>query len=381
VTFGDKLAVGNGVYARVEGKSPIEVVPADVLDKLDRPASALRQLKLIETPSANIKQISIDRKDGKLALVKTGENWEVTEPAKMPADSSAVTDLLGAISNMRAASFAEDVDPSDVMKRAEGPVASVTFSTAAPATQPTTHPTSQPSTTIAFGGYASVTKKEIYAKVSDSPFIAKIPATSLDAFTKKPIEMRDKKVLEVKSEEVTRFTIATDVKATTQPTSKPAKQTTVTVQRRSAGEDVEPPFTKATTKPATVPAYLSLPNPKPRPTWVLADKSEADENDVTSFLGALHPLRADKYLESNPATQPSGTYTLMLHLQPAGGKASDVELKLLDRGETQPYVGTYEGLTFEVSRFTLSRYLESDFKKKAGGAAPSGGGPSFPGVP
>ena len=378
VQFGDRLVVGNGVYTKVGGKPEIEVVPADVLDKIDKPASAFRQLKLLDVPSFDIKQFAITSKDGAMKLEKSGVDWSITSPEKIPAEASAVTDLLGQLTGLKATSFVDDsAEGADAMKT---PALSVSFSTQAPSTQPAaTQSTTQPAmTTIAFGDF-DLLKKHVYVKVSDSPFVARLNASALDAFQKKPLDLRDKKVLDVKTEEVSRFTIVTENPSTTKPATKPATNAEVVVMRRKEG-GTGVPFLP-TTAPATPRAGDKLVLPATlvkKSAWVLGTdggKTDADDADANALLTALHPLRAEKYLEKNPATQPAKSYRIIVRTESAGGaKSAELVVKLLDRGADQPYVGEYGGLTFEVSRATLSRLLESDYKVKAAGS----GGPTAP---
>jgi hypothetical protein len=132
----------------------------------------------------------------------------------------------------------------------------------------------------------------------------------------------------------------------------------------------------ATTAPATQPATK----------WEVASGSEtkaADDSKVDSLLSQLHPLRAQKYLEASTATtQPTATYTLRITTQAAAGAAPKTdEIRLVDPGNSQPLVGTYNGLTFEVDRFLMDR-LSGDFLK---GSAPSNeaspAAPEAPGAP
>src|SRR5947209_5268478 len=91
---GDRMAVGNTAYAKVEGKDSIEVISADLFDKLDRPAKAYRESKLVSAPSFDISQLTLARKNETIKLDKTGADWQITEPIKAPADSGAATDLV-----------------------------------------------------------------------------------------------------------------------------------------------------------------------------------------------------------------------------------------------------------------------------------------------
>ena len=148
-------------------------------------------------------------------------------------------------------------------------------------------------------------------------------------------------------------------------------------RRKEGGSGV--PFLPTTAPAGPKPEdKFTLPsNQAKRSTWVLgADgKIDADENDATGLLGALHPLRADKFLEANPTTQPVKSYRLTVRTDSAGGaKSADVVVRFLDRGSDQPYVGDYNGLMFEVPRATFSKFLDADFKVKPAGA----GGPPQP---
>jgi hypothetical protein len=391
VQLGDKLAVGNSVYSRVQGKEPVEVVPADVLDKVDRPASAFRRLKLIETSSLDIHQVAINRTEGgNLKLEKDVADWKIVDPVKVPADAAAVSDVLNSLTALKAVSFVErPAEASDAMQTT---TLTVTFDTEPPSTQPATAPAAtQPSggrgkpITVTFGDY-DLLKKYIYVKVSDSPFVAKVNASDVKPFEKKPLDLRDKRLIDLKPEEVSRVSIATEPPATTQPSTGPATKPAVTevvIERRKVGDASGVPFVPGSpaTQPSTKPsAKLTLEDKLPKKSaWVLSssDNAEADDTDVNGLLTALHPLRVDKYLESNPATQPAKSYLLTVHTEAAGGAgAADYKIRLIDRGAEQPYVGQYNDLTFEISRFTLSRYLEGDFKKKPGGTTPPplGGG-------
>jgi hypothetical protein len=378
VQFGDKLGSGDGVYAKVGGKDEIEVVPADVLEKIDRPAGAFRRLKLMDVQSLDIKQVALTDKKGSLKLEKAGDEWAMIAPIKTPADSSAVTDLLGQLTGLTATSFVEDpAAASDAMKT---PSLTVSFSTQPSSTQPASAPASPPAMVTVTFGDKDLLKQNVYVKVSDSPFVALVGVAALDALRKKPLDLRDKRAMDLKPEEVSAFSIARHMPATTQPATKPAADVLVHVERRKEGSGV--PFVSGA--PATMSKEgekLTLAGILPKQAaWVLAGNVTADEGEVTAFLGALQPLRVDKYLDKNPATQPTKSYTLTVRTAAAGGAIPvDHEIHFIDRGADQPLIGDYDGLTFEVGRAMLGRYLDGDFKPKpadAGGPPP---GREFPG--
>jgi hypothetical protein len=71
-----------------------------------------------------------------------------------------------------------------------------------------------------------------------------------------------------------------------------------------------------------------------------------------------------KYLDKAPTTQPDATYVVNLAIGSPGG--SSYEIHLVDPGNSQPLIGTYNGVTFEVDRFIADRlsgsFLKSDAK-------------------
>src|SRR5207245_217086 len=86
------------------------VVPADLLEKISKPASTYRDPKLVDLPIANIGQVTIAKADGsKIMLTKTGNDWKITEPAQMPAEKSDIDDILFGLTGLRATEWvAED---------------------------------------------------------------------------------------------------------------------------------------------------------------------------------------------------------------------------------------------------------------------------------
>ena len=137
------------------------------------------------------------------------------------------------------------------------------------------------------------------------------------------------------------------------------------------------PTTGPTTGPATQPA-------KPPSKWVIASQggADADEGQVDELLRSLNPLKATKYLETAPATQPTATHTLTIRTIGAGGAETNAySLRVTDPGSTGTPTGGFENLAFELDRSLLEK-LEGDFKtpKPAPPAAPPFGA-GFPGGP
>ena len=393
VNIGAKSSVGGNVYVSLGDGKEAYIVPVSLAEQLEKPLSDYRKTQLVDVASNQVKQLVVSDKDGKVAVraQKQGEDWHLVEPTKMPAEKSEIDDMIFAATGLRAVEFVSENAADAPKYQLNKPQLTVALSTEAPATQPATQPATAPTTapasgrTIVFGRHDDVLKKNVYAMVSGTPSIAKVAATAIESFNKKPLELRDKRAVNIDPEQVSKLSFTTDVATTTQPTSKPASKREVSLQRRVESAVLGPavPTTKpATTQAATTQATTqAATQPAPELSkWELVSdpKGEASDAKVNAILSALHPLRAQKYLEAVPTTQaqPAATYTINLTTEAAGGaNVAQHQIRLTERGNDQPLLGEYNGLVFELDRAIL-RQLEGEFTKGAAAATPAP--PAFP---
>jgi len=373
---GNKTALG-ALYIQVLGHKDADVIAGDLYDRLSKPANELRDKQLISVSTNDIKQMSIEKDGQKVLLQKKGTDWELTEPKKFPADAASMTDILGAVTGLRASDWVAKDSADVATAKFESPQMTVSFTTAAPATQPTTAPASKPIwTTITFGQYEDIRHQKVYAKISDTNAIVKVAGTPIETLSKKPIELRDKKVLDLLPEQVSKISITTDIPPGPAPTTKPAKKTMVSIERRkevaaaatsqpTTQTAVKAATTQATTAAVTQPA-TTLPVVKVPSTWELKSdpKGDADDDSIAALLAEMHPLKASKFLESTPTTKPSANIVLKVTTEgPGGTPVTGYELKLVDPGGDSALLGEYNGLSFELARTFLTK-LEGNFAKK-----------------
>ncbi|HWE02112.1 MAG TPA: DUF4340 domain-containing protein [Tepidisphaeraceae bacterium] len=440
LAFGDKSTVGDSLYVQVDANDKANVVGNDIYAKLDKPVSNYRDTKLVTTSSDQIKQLAITNAGKTIKLEKKGEAWQLTEPSQMPAEASAVSDLLAGVTGLNAAEFVDSPEKPGKYGL-NHPRMTVWFSTAAPTATPAT---TQPVTagqipggeTIRFGGYQDILKTNVFASLNGSE-VAIVAATAEKTFDKTPLELRNKEVLNIDPEKVSGFTLAIDRPATTQPTTRPADLREFTIERRKvqapvlgptlpvgASASTTQPSAAATTQPSvattqpsvattqpsvattqpavattqpsvattqpsavatTQPSVAALPAPAtkqaaPTAPWFFASGGEGDaeEGQVKALLDSFHPLRVDKYIESAATTQPAGTFTLTLHTiaASAGVSGEDYVIRFTDRSGDAHLIGTYKDLSFEVDRGLIDK-LTGDFKTKKPAAAATPP-PSFP---
>ena len=392
---GEKTAVGDNLYVAKKDQGQTQVVSADLLERLEKQPGDFRSKKLVEMSTGDVTSIEIDKPDGKIVLSKSGEDWKVTQPQNFPAEKSEVDNILFDLTGLRANEFVSENAAAEATQfDLARPRLTATLSTTKPAlpvgvaapTTAATAPTTGPAPlVIKFGRYDDVLKENVYVTTSQSSVVAAVRASVLETVNKKPIELRDRRVLDVDPSHVSAITISSDLAATTQPTSRPASKTEVVLKRR---KDVAPK-TQATTAPTTQASATQVAATQattqastqvaatpaatqPATEWEVVTSSgeskDADDTKIDTLLSSIHPLRVQSYLESAPTTQPTATYALKIATEgPGGTPVNQHEISLVDRGNFQPLIGTYNGLAFEVERSLVDR-LSGDFLK---GSAPA----------
>ena len=395
INVGAKTAVGDSLYLARKDDAKVHVVSADLLERLKQSPSEYRDPKLVEMTEAQVKQLTINKPDGKIVLTRAGQDWKMVEPKAMPADENEVGRILSALQGLRAAEFVSDNLADASQYQLDRPRFSAILSGAAATTLPVgiaapTTAATQPATqgaevTIKFGRYDDVMKENIMVLSSQTPAIAKVGAHILETIDKTPLELRDRKVFQIDPEQVSEISISTNIAATTQPTTKPASQKQVSLKRRheavalgpaapSTRPATGPATTQATTQAATAPATTAATTAaatQPVTKWEVvsgAEREPAADSRVDSLLASFNPLRATKYLESAPATQPTATHVVRITTQAAAGAPEKThEIRIVDPGNAQPLVGTYNDLAFELDRFIVDR-LTGDFERGAADA-------------
>ena len=420
LNVGDKPAVGDIVYvARKDKSGETLVVPADLLERLDKQPQDYREKKLVDVTTGDVRQITLEKPSGKVVISRIGTgDWKITEPKAMPAEKSEVDDILFALTGLRAAEFVSEDGADAATYGLTKPRIRATISSTQPATQSfvttaptTTAATSQPAPLVINFGQSDLLKQNVMVSTSRSPVIAKVAASVIEQIDKKPIELRDKRAVYIDPAQVSSITISSDLAATTRPTSRPASKKEVVIRRAKVTEakaadakaqaTTAPATTKAstqastqvastrpsTTQPsttqvastqaATTQAITQAAATQPAPKWEVVvgnDAKPADDSRVDQLLNQLHPLRAQKYLETAPTTQPAATYVIRITTVAPGGAEAKHEIRLVDPGDTKPLNATYNDLAFEADRSVADRF-SGDFLK--GSTPPPSATPSF----
>lgn len=345
LAFGSRSAVGDVTYVLKDDAQKAQIVGAEILDKLEDPAKKYRDMKLADLSSVEVKQFQVRRPDGEYRFERSGEDWQMVAPEKMPVESFEMSDMVNAVASLRAGEIVAE-DAANPAKYGLHLPRITAFATTQPAaTQPSA---AQPAgVQVRVGNHDDIRKQNVFVQVGENGPVAKVNASIVQQLSKKPLDLRAKKLLEIDPATVNRVTVTTSTPATTQPTTQPASESTTVVVRNETAAQQGPPA-PATTHAATQPA--------PEAAWVVeGTKAPVDEAKVADLLKALQPLRVTKYLATAPEGLSGRTYVLSVRTIAAGGAEKAHELKIIDRGESDAPVGQYNGLVFELDREILTK--------------------------
>lgn len=209
---GRKLSMSTQTYVQLADDTHVYVVDADLAETLKKTANDYRETDVAKFPADKAVRVQI-RAEQSCQLVKVDDKWALDRPLAARADQDKVKSLLGDISNISAEKFVKDAPtPLDLAGYGlDKPRLSVTVELVPPA--PTTAPATAPAATkpapakgkvltILFGKTAD---KKVFAKLADQPWIFQVDESKLENLQPKPIDLRDKVVLELAGREISRI--------------------------------------------------------------------------------------------------------------------------------------------------------------------------------
>jgi hypothetical protein len=148
--------------------------------------------KIVDIPSDQVQQITVKKKDGpSLVLNRDNGKWQITQPAKYPADQDSVSSLTSALSPLNADSVVEDKSVDAAKYGLKSPSMTVTIGLKG-----------GKSDTIEFGDDAPAGSLVYVARSSD-PKIYAVTSSIKSTFDKTVNDLRDKRLLTFNSDKLT----------------------------------------------------------------------------------------------------------------------------------------------------------------------------------
>lgn len=216
IHIGAETPLGNERYARVSGARRrggddlLYVVPASLRATLWKDPQQLREKKVARFEADDVTQVILDHGETHVVAVRQAAatepsetaKWALTAPLQTAADEWSVKQVINNVRDLRAEGFLDE-PKSDAELGLDRPQAVVTLKLADGRTL-----------TITLGKIAEVevgdpptTKKIIYARTSERDEVLLLPADALDKVRKTAFDLRDKSVLRLTRDDVTRVVV------------------------------------------------------------------------------------------------------------------------------------------------------------------------------
>jgi hypothetical protein len=195
--LGDDTPAGNGIFAKLDGDSRVFTIPGFHKTSIDKSANDLRDKRLLTVDSDKISQVELVAKKQEIAFGRNKDEWQIVKPKPLRADSSAVDELVRALTDARM-----ELGSSDDEKKT-----ALAFASAAPVA--TAKVTAESGTQEL---QVRKNKDDYYAKSSAVEAIYKVQSTLGQALDKKLEDFRNKKVFDFGSDDPNKIEIRDESK-------------------------------------------------------------------------------------------------------------------------------------------------------------------------
>lgn len=200
------------VYVRFTSRGFIYTLPKKIEETLNTKPDDLRDRHLIRIDTNILDRMTIEASPartgpkGKTVLSRKGEDWSIASMNNAPANSPEVRRLIQALQNEQVTKFVEDVASNLPKYGLDKPALQITFSSFASENTAETKAGEKPFASLAFG---NVDGDNVYARVSDEPFVVAVKKAVLDQIFTDPLQWQDLSIFKLKPEQVRRLGVTT----------------------------------------------------------------------------------------------------------------------------------------------------------------------------
>lgn len=182
VFVGQKLAAGDNVYIKLDASDEVMVVPGTLLGKVTKNVLDLRSKWVFAFDKEAVDKVEVKTAEYHIVCDRKGSFWRLSEPVNDLADLEKVRDLLGKLKNLQ-------IDRNDFITEESTDL--VTFGLDKPRYTVTLYERGV-AQSVLFGHSLD---NKVYAKRTDEPTVFFLKDTVLIDLSKRPNDLRDRKVV------------------------------------------------------------------------------------------------------------------------------------------------------------------------------------------
>lgn len=194
------------VYVRFTSRGFVYTLPKKIEEILNTKPDDLRDRHLVRIDTNVLDRITIVGPKGKTVLARKGEDWSIASMNNAPANSAEVRRLIQTLQNEQVTKFVEDVASNLPKYGLDKPQVQLIFSSFASENTAETKAGERPFASVAFG---NVDGDNVYARVSEEPFVVAMRRALLDRIFTDPLQWQELSIFKFKPEQIRRFTMAT----------------------------------------------------------------------------------------------------------------------------------------------------------------------------
>ena len=180
-----------GVYAMRPGESSVLLLGEETWSQLPKHVAALRDKTVVAFDREKLAKLELESPKGAVTLTREGEQWKITAPQALPADSSVVGTLLFQIRELKAQGFLDGVQMTPTVKLSLWETGATTPKVLTLAPSPETR-----------GGQPSA-----YAAVAGQAQTVLVDAKVLAELSKSATDLRDRALFTIDTKEIGRVRI------------------------------------------------------------------------------------------------------------------------------------------------------------------------------
>jgi hypothetical protein len=197
VALGNKNPTGVWVYAREAGKPAVVALPDSVLREATKPATDFRDRTILTLDRKAVSGFDIAADGTTLTVAHAGDAWRITKPVALPADTGAIGDMFEKLTSAKVKEFVAESPSSRSAYGLDRPVRLTIY---------TGKDNERAGRTLLVGRTDTV-KKGVYAMREGETSVLLLPEDVVKAIPLTVAAVRDKQLVAVDRDKVTRLEI------------------------------------------------------------------------------------------------------------------------------------------------------------------------------
>jgi hypothetical protein len=197
VALGNKSPTGVWVYAREAGKPAVVALPDSVLREATKPATDFRDRTILTLDRKAVSGFDIAADGSTLTVAHAGDAWRITKPVALPADTEAIGDMFEKLTAAKVKEFVAESPQSRSAYGLDRPVRLTIY---------TGKDNERAGRTLLLGRTDPV-KKGVYAMREGETSVLLLPEDVVKAIPRTVAAVRDKQLVAVDRDKVTRLEI------------------------------------------------------------------------------------------------------------------------------------------------------------------------------